>query len=483
MRRWVLALVAVAACGGGEPARPDAPPVGDAPTDAPMFPACVEFDGTGVTVPAHVSSTLGTARVQSPAQCSDVDAPFGIESAGPDRVIPLRNLVVGTAYVVRVTSAEDLAFYVATGCSTETGPSADQCALFQDRDTAGREVGRFVATSLTAYVVVDFWESQPPSSLSFTLDVFPEQCQQASSTCSGTTPACFEGQCVACVTSFDCTFADAPVCGSNQACGAGVDACAQDGASEPTDDGPAGATLLALDGLGAASATGQICSSPRTEYDYYAFDVTALGEAWDLGVTWTGGRDVDLSVYDAGGAELGLSFWEQPERIRLTYLPLGRYYVRIREFDSTPDSAPVAYTLSMQRTLGTACTGTADCAGEYRNQIFRGNCLAGSCVSINGGGAVAEGGTCDSESDCGASLHCPSFYFVADGDTRETCSRSCVSDAQCGSGAVCTTYFTSNFCVPQCTENDHCPTDRSGAPSVGPWKRLTCDVPTGRCLP
>ena len=486
MRRWVsVVVVAAAACGDGtSPAVPDAPPGVDAPIDGPMFPACAEFDVASIAVPAHVIGTLGNADVQSPAQCANVDAPFGIESAGPDRVIPLRNLAVGTAYVVRLTSADDLAFYVATGCSTASGPAADQCALFQDGETGGREVGRFVAASVTAYVVVDFWASQPPSSLDFTLDVFPEQCQATGApTCSGATPACFEGQCVGCLTSFDCTSAAAPVCGANQACGAGVDSCTADSASEPTDDGPAGATVIALDGLGAASLSGQICSSPRTEYDYYAFDVTTLGETWDFGVSWTGGRDVDLSVYDATGAELGLSFWEQPERIRLTYLPLGRYYVRVREFDSTPVTTPVAYTLTAQRTLGAACTAAADCAAEYRNQIFRGNCLAGSCVPISGGGAVAEGGACDSESDCGAALHCPSFYFVADGDTRETCSRACTTDAQCAAGSVCTTYFTGNFCLPACTEDDHCPTDRSTAPATGPWKRLSCDLPTGRCQP
>ena len=484
MRRWIVALSAACACGdGATPDTFDAAPQVDAAMDAPVFAACTEFGTSGVTVPVHVVSTLGNADVQSPAACASVDAPFGIESAGPDRVIPLRNLIAGTAYVVRLTSADDLAFYVVTGCSTVTGPGADQCALFQDGQTGGREVGRFVAETATAYVVVDFWASQPPSSLDFALDVYPEQCQAASSSCSGATPACFEGQCVGCVTSFDCTSEIAPVCAANQACTAGLDSCNTDGSTEPTDDGPAGATMIALDTLGGASMASQICSSPRTEYDYYAFDVTTLGETWDLGLTWTGGRDLDLSIYDTAGSELGLSFWEQPEGIRLTYLPLGRYYVRIREFDSTPDTTPVAYLLTAQRTLGAACTAAADCSAEYRNQIFRGNCLGGSCVPISGGGSVAEGGACDSESDCGPSLHCPSFYFVSDADTRETCAPGCTTDAQCGTGSVCTTYFTTNFCVPNCTENDHCPTDRSTAPAMGPWKRLSCDLPTGRCQP
>ncbi len=482
MRRWTVALLAAAACGGETPPiQPDAP-TADAPIDAGRFAACAEFEIGAVAVPAHVVSTLGTADVRSPSQCANVDAPFGIESAGPDRVIALRNLIVGAPYIVRLTSADDLAFYIVSGCSTASGPAADQCALFQDGETGGREVGRFIADAATAYVVVDFWASQPPSSLDFTLDVYAEQCATASA-CSGATPACFEGQCVGCLTSFDCLSPGSPVCGANQACGPGVDSCATDAATEPMDDGPAGATPIAVDALGAASHAGQICSSPRTEYDYFSFDVTTLGETWDLRITWAAGRDVDLTVYDATGSELGMSYWEQPEQVRLTYLPLGRYYVRVREFDSTPDAMPVPYTLTAQRTLGAACTAAAECATEYRNQIFRGNCVAGSCVPINGGGSVVEGGACDSESDCGPALHCPSFYFVKGGDTRETCSPGCTADAQCGVGFVCTTYFTANFCVPECTENDHCPTDRSTAPASGPWKRLSCDVATGRCQP
>src|SRR5665647_846630 len=204
MRGWIVAVVAAAGCGGGtSPGMPDAAPPVDTAPDGPTFPACAEFGATAVTVPVHVVAALGDPNVQSPAQCATVDAPFGIESAGPDRVIPLRNLVVGTAYMVRLTSADDLAFYVATGCSTATGPAVDQCALFQDGETGGREVGRFVAQAVTAYVVVDYWESQPPSSLDFTLDVYPEQCQPGqtgSNACSGATPACFEGQCVGCQT-------------------------------------------------------------------------------------------------------------------------------------------------------------------------------------------------------------------------------------------------------------------------------------------
>ena len=486
----VLGLV-LAACGGGggSPGTPDGAASSDAGADAPpVYAACSEFGASGVAVPAHVIGQLGNSDVRSPSMCSVIDAPFGTESAGPDRVIPLSNLTPNAAYMVKLTSSSDLAFYVVTGCGSATGPASDQCQLFEDAVGAGApEVGRFVAGGSTAYVVVDYYASSAPPSSDFTLDVYAEQCQDSGvGQCTGATPACFEGRCVGCVTSFDCSSGAAPVCGSNQGCIGGTDTCSSDGADEPANDGPAGAPPIVLDGVGHSVITSKVCSSPRTEYDYFAFDVTTLGEAWQFSLGWLGGRDLDLHIYSATGTELGLSFWEHPESVKLTYLPLGRYYVRVREFVSTPDVSPINYTLTTQRTLGAACTSAADCAGEYRNQLFRGSCSAGSCVPIEGNGAVSEGGACDSQSDCALALQCPSFFFVSNGDTRETCSRSCTDDTACGplgASFVCTTYLSNNFCVQKCTANDQCPTVISSAPVAGPWRRLSCDVPTGRCVP
>ncbi|MEO7092755.1 MAG: hypothetical protein ABI175_05860, partial [Polyangiales bacterium] len=399
MRRLVAVLgLALAACGGGgtAPNVPDASVTVDGGADAPpAFAACAEFDSApGVAVPAHVVGQLGTSDVESPSSCSMVDAPFGIESAGPDRVIPLTNLIPNAPYVVKLTSSSDLAFYVVTGCASITGPAADQCQLFVDAVGGGDpEVGTFIAGGNMAYVVVDYYASHAPPSNDFTLDVYPEQCQDSGvGQCGATTPACFEGRCVGCVTSFDCTSAATAVCGGSQTCIAGSDQCLSDGSGEPGNDGPAGATMITLDGTGHSSIVGKVCSSPATEYDFFAFDVTTLGETWLLQLGWSGGRDLDLHVFDATGKDLGLSFWEQPEQVRLTYLPIGRYYARVREFVSTPDASPVTYTLTTQRTLGAACTGAADCATEYRNQLFRGACSAGACVPIDGNGAVAEGG-------------------------------------------------------------------------------------------
>jgi hypothetical protein len=146
----------------------------------------------------------------------------------------------------------------------------------------------------------------------------------------------------------------------------------------------------------------------------------------------------------------------------------------------------VAYTLTAQRTLGAGCATRADCASDYRNQLFRGDCQAGACVPIAGGGTIAEGGACDSISDCASGLSCPSFFFVANADTRNTCARTCTNDGGCnalGSNYVCTTYLVTNRCVQKCTTDDHCPVDVDIDPSAGPWYRLRCHLPTGRCIP
>ncbi|HEU0033725.1 MAG TPA: hypothetical protein VFQ53_24025 [Kofleriaceae bacterium] len=487
--RWFLVVLLAAACGeNASPRMPDVDGGAPDPSD-PAYAACAEFTGPGVIVPAHVEGVLAGADVTSPGTCAVTNAPFGVESAGPDRVISLRGLRTGQPYVVKVTSTSDLGFYVTTGCSTSTGPSSEQCLLFEDESLGNVELGRFVATGTSAFVVVDYYSSQAPSSADFMLDVYEEECADASQ-CDASRPACSDGLCVECETSFDCHDAAAPRCDDvAHQCTTGIDTCTTgpygDDVAEPADDGPAGARVLALDATGRGVAAGAICASPLGESDFVAFDVTTIGEAWSLQLGWSGSRDLDLELFAADGTPLGMSFWEQPERVRLTYLPIGRYYARVREFASTIDPGPVSYTLLAQRTLGPGCTSATDCAAEFRNQLYRGRCEAGACVAIDGGGAIAEGGACDSQSDCGPLLHCPSFFFVAHADARDTCARGCSADADCAAlgDFVCTTYLADNFCVPRCSSDAECPTSPGDEPTTGPWYRLRCDVTSGRCLP
>ena len=486
MRRLVAVLAMLFACGDDKtPARPDAN-VQDATPDAPVYAACREFAGVASSVPAHVATALAQSDVQSPMQCTTIDAPYGVESAGPDRVVPLEGLVPGTAYIVRLLSNADLAFYVVDGCSTATGPADSECKLFVDASAEAEEVGRFVASSATAFVVVDHYASATPTNQQFTLDVYAEACQDDAACTSGP-PVCYLGRCVECADSFDCTQPTAPRCDPGvNLCGAGVDVCTADDATEPMNDGPSGAVTLVPDGGGAVTATAQICSSPRGESDYYKFAVTTAGETWDLSLTWTGARDLDLEVLDATGSDVGLSFWEQPETMRLAYLPIGTYYVRVTDF-STVTPASVDYTLAGQRVSSqVGCTVRAECAVNYRNQVFRGECTGGACVPITYATGVGVGGACDTEDDCAASLACPDFFFVANADTRSVCAPHCTSDSGCmslGADYVCTTYLaTGNFCIQKCTADDQCATDPSSEPLTAPWYRLVCQTSTGRCI-
>jgi hypothetical protein len=267
-------------------------------------------------------------------------------------------------------------------------------------------------------------------------------------------------------------------------CVPGSAACIGDDGAEPGDDGPAGAPTLTPNGSGVATRNGAICAQPEDERDYAHFVVASPGERWTIELDWGSGEDLDVVAYDAAGVPLGISFYEQPETIALTHLAPGNYYVEIDNFDTAGGAVP--YTLRATRTMGAACSSPADCAAEYRNQIFRGACVAGACVAIDGDATVGEGGACDSRSDCTPGTDCPSFYFVSDADTRSTCGRACSSDGDCaplGGDFVCTTYLPNDFCVRKCTEDDHCATLIGVVPAVPPWERMTCQVSTGRCLP
>lgn len=496
----LIALVTAGACGGDPPVDPDAaepPPDAGPMPDAPdiIYPACREVEdpvATIVALPAlHAGDLDGAgADMTSPTGCDVVDAPFGIATAGVDAVYRVDGLVPGTTYVVRLSSASDLGFYVVTGCSTATGPAGNECMLFVDATVDGAEVGTFEAPAagdggaeVPVYLVVDYYATGAPPYGDFTLELYERECE-TSGECDGAEPVCRDGRCAGCASDFDCDSPLLPLCDvDTAACVGGYAACTgDDAAREQGDDGPAGATPLAS----GVPVTGAICDNPAAERDFFRFTVDTPGEHWRVELDWPSFVDLDVIVFSAAGDEFGLSYYEQPERIDLTYLPAGDYYVGIDFFGAGTTTTSVPYEVTATR-LGTgACDGPADCAQTYRNQIFRGDCVAGACEPIDGLGQRTPGQRCDSDSDCTPDANCASFFFTSDADTRMVCGSYCDVDADCaglGDDFVCTTYLVENFCVQKCTEDDHCPTLPNSTPTTLPWLRLDCQLTTGRCLP
>lgn len=480
----VAAAVVCAACAGcgDEPAGPDADPTPDAEPPPDMAHCLAYAPVTTIDAfPAQVDGDLAGAGAdhEAPMTCDVVDAPFGVASAGADVVYRLDGLEPGADYIVRVDGDADLAFYVMTGCDASSA-----CALFVDAETSAAEVGRFTAPADGAetWLVVDYYAGGTPASSGFTVELYAQECETAAA-CGDDTPVCQDWRCVGCASDFDCTDPALPLCDEDAAtCEPGVGLCVGDDAGENGDDGPAGARPLAAGG----AVAGAICNNPTYERDFYRFTVDDPGEHWTVTLSWAAAVDLDLIVYDERGDLVGMSFYEQPERIEMTYLPAGDYYVRIDSYATSNVSQAVPYTISATRITGGACTGIDDCAAEWRNQVFRGDCVGGACVRIDADGTRGPGERCDRASDCDDGSTCSSFYFVSDADTRMECGAYCGSDADCaghGAGYVCTDYLTYNFCVQRCAEDAHCPTIPTSRPSTGPWVRFECDVTTGRCVP
>jgi hypothetical protein len=489
-------------CGGGgddadaglvsfaDAAAPDAVTIDAAPT------ACDKFEDPVATIasyPGTAAGSLGTGADLNvgPGDCTAEDAPFGVDAPGPEAIVALTGLTPGESYVVRLTSPADLGFYLATGCTGAVGLAPGECLLFVDAQTDRPEVGVLVAPAGgTAYVVVDFYMQQAPLDSSFALEVEPAECNENADCTDPARPYCLSATCAECRNDFDCENPAAPICDSaTAACAVGYSVCAGDDPTPPEDgdDGPAGAIDL-TPALGATkAATALICNDPPRESDYYKVTVATAGESYTFSLDWTdAAADLDLAVVDSAGRLLGLSYWEKPEPIKITFLPAGTYYAVVSRYSMMPIAAATGYTLAATRDAGTPCIGVADCAAEYRNQAFRGTCVAGGCQFLDGAMAVAPGGLCDSNDDCSADASlCVGFLFSADADTHSFCSPDCSDDNECvaalGAGHVCVLTLAGGFCTRPCTMDPHCPVSFNMDPTAGPWVYTTCNTTTGKC--
>jgi hypothetical protein len=456
--------------GGDDAAAPDAMP--------PPFLGCAELaapEATLSTFPAtHQGDLAGEgADLQVLVECTFVHETAGISTIGIDEVIALTGLTPGTRYFARLESEGDMLIDVITGCTdgeTTSGPAEGECLAFADAIGAGTEALRFIAPADgKVHVIVDTWVIEPPDPTTYTLTVTSDGCLDVD----------------------DCPVS-APFCGAARECTA-IDYCVGDDteAEERSDDTPAGATVLDLSG-GPVTIDANICrdsgQSNPAEADYYVFTVEDAASV-TLDILWPEtATDIDVAVYAADLAEVGRSYYQNPEIIAFTHLPAGSYVVEIVRFE--PDDSTVVTPYSLTATAGssTKCTSTADCAETFDKQRFRGTCdvASGACVAIAGAGALALGAACDSADDC-ASGACSNFGFQADADTRSLCTHTCSADTDCAAvdpTAKCSTGLSdgNNLCFLPCTAQNQCPVRVNPVPTEPDlWKYVACNVAEGRC--
>jgi hypothetical protein len=290
--------------------------------------------------------------------------------------------------------------------------------------------------------------------------------------------------CASCASDFDCKDPAKPACEAGTC--AASSQCTGDDASEDKDDGPIGATDITPTSGNKNSVTGhKICGLPASEADYFTF-TAANGDSVTLTLSWDDpSRDLDLSVTDAQGFLLGLDFYRNPAVITLDYLPAGAYFLSVRRYDTTPDPVATPYAIDVSRTTGNKCASISDCAKDGASSILRGDCNVGTgaCEAIDGKGAVARSGACDSSDDCSSGL-CAETLFNQNASRFAFCTIACVADTDCASGQVCTTVFQNNFCTARCTKDSECFVDTNTAPTgTAPWAYLGCNVATGACSP
>ena len=460
--RWLVVVVAGRACGDSTPhvARRRRARCAAIRCAADVRRRATSSRSPAWHVPAHVDRHARRRRSSRARPCAtSVDAPYGIESAGPDSVVRARRPRRRARRTsCRLASASGPRVLRRDRLLDATGPARERVQAVRRRDV-GRRGGRPVrrerhdartwSSTTTSRTAAATRRSRSTS--------IAEQCTRARS-------AAARRRCVATASASSARRASTartprpPRCDTaTNTCIAGMDTCPTDDTGEPANDGPAGAPAIVLAAGGTAS-TGAICSiadAPRRTTSR-STSTRARRHMGRLARVERHARSRSRGVRRQG-TPLGCSFWEQPEHVRLTYLPVGRYYARghrvlVRRADAVDRRL---HADGAARPRAPAARAAADCAAEYRNQIFRGDCDAGACVSIEGNGAVPEGGACDSVSDCGSRAVVPELLLRRErrharrvraqlhrrrrlraARHRATCARRTCSN---------------NFCVQKCT--------------------------------
>jgi hypothetical protein len=347
--------------------RPDAVPAPDA---TPVAAACTKLDTPATslgTYPAMYEGTVSgaTAWLQvTEGSCTVEVDPYGVAAPGPEQVIELTNLITDATYAIRVDADYDSAFYVVTGCGGESTFLPGECLFYADGEISEDEVGQFVATGDTAYVIVDYYSASSPTTGTYRLTVVEN-------------PQCTDD--------WGCT-SDDPVCDpTSLTCAAGFDQCVGDDAQEP-DDGPLGATAMALVPDSPTAVSGGICGAPAEEADWFRF-TAAAGDAVNVTLTWSDDNELDLYVYDSDGVQVSSLYgYTSPDTLQLSALAAGDYFMKLVRYGDT-STAVSNYTLTLAVP---ECTWSGDCGTT--EPVCTGDQLCAAAESMCAGEGTGDDG-------------------------------------------------------------------------------------------
>ncbi|MEZ4469244.1 MAG: PPC domain-containing protein [bacterium] len=196
---------------------------------------------------------------------------------------------------------------------------------------------------------------------------------------------------------------------------------------------------------------GVICGADR---DWYALEVED-GATLELLVAFDEGEDIDVFVLEAAtGAEVASARGgaeANPERVRLSSLPGGRYLIGLVLYVGEGRDHEASYHLEVAGRSG-GCEADRDCA----NDLYP-ICDAGICRGVEGGG-VAPGGRCGQDADCAAGSEL--CYTGGPGGHDNFCTLRCDGDAACaslGDGAHCVPVSRRTaVCFPACVDDADC---------------------------
>lgn len=314
------------------------------------------------------------------------------------------------------------------------------------------------------------------------------------------------GKCFECVSDTDCKDADKSHCGKDfheclpceddvhcpensrcvvessgkHGCVAEPVSCPSDDNREDADDVRAGATDgTPAPGKKSSQWGGAICNK-QGELDWFSFQANQ-GDTWrvQLDEGSQGAPEVRVEVVDVKGLLYGHSMYDNPHQIELTYLPAGKYFIRIKSHDFFNETLP--YLLSIEQEPG-GCQSDDQCDDSYQTQLFRARCEQGACVRLGAPSSVPAGGVCDSLLDCLPGLFCPSAVAPhgSNASQRSFCTTQCQGDSDCPAGQLCQWQNGPYLCLPSCSTNTDCGSTSYDQPTPGlPWHYGKCLQ--GRC--